>query len=251
MTLIGIFLFCFLPAIASAMTWASTWKDILRGGPTRWKVDDINVKSQALGHILGYSTLTSVSRNNSLRIFCPLAGDDPFVYYAWQQGHYVTAVDIVPDALAEIRRQFGPCNHDWEVEKQGSIVIWKHKSGRATLYEGDIMTHRNELEKTFDAVYDKDSFGALDPTMRQQFCERVASYTNDHAVVYVEVKYKDQAQQGRLLGPPFHLERDDIMKPECFGVDFDYIAGLGKVYELSMDGMQQTGHILRRRSRSK
>lgn len=228
------------------MTWASTWKDILRGGSTRWKVDDINLKRQSLGHILAHTSSLNGSNQSPIQIFCPLAGDDPFVHYAWQQGHTVTSIDLVPDAVALMRQQFGPDKEEWEMEKKGSTVIWKHKSGRATLYEGDILENRPELIAKFDAVYDKDSFGALDPSMRQNFCKRLASYTKNDAVVYMEVKYKTDSNGGRLTGPPYHLEKDDIMKLEYFGSDFEYVAALGKVYELNLSGMEQTGHILRR-----
>lgn len=114
------------------------------------------------------------------------------------------------------------------------------------MYEGDILQVRPELMGKFDALYDKDSFGALDPSMRHDFCQRLASYTKIDAVVYMEVKYKDDSNGGRLSGPPYHLEKDDIMKIEYFGGNFEYVAELGKVYELNMVGMEQTGHILRR-----
>ena len=229
-----------------AMTWASTWKDILRGGSTRWKVDDINVKRQSLGHILAHTNSLPGSNKSHIHIFCPLAGDDPFVYYAWQQGHAVTSIDLVPDAVALMRQQFGQSKDEWDIEKNGSTVIWKHKSGRATLYEGDVLENRPELMEKFDAVYDKDSFGALDPKMRRAFCQRLASYTKNDAVVYMEVKYKIKNNEGRKSGPPYHLEKDDIMKLEYFGGDFEYVTELGKVYDLTMGGMEQTGHVLRR-----
>lgn len=233
---------------AHAMTWASTWKDILRGGSTRWKVDDISVKRQSLRHILAHKgSLPDSTQESPIHIFCPLAGDDPFVHYAWQQGHTVTSIDLVPDAVAVMRQQFGPSNDDWHMEKKGSTVIWKHKSGRATLYEGDILENRSEWMAKFDAVYDKDSFGALDPSIRQAFCQRLACYTKSDALVYMEVKYKMDTDGARLSGPPYHLEKDDIMKLEYFGGDFEYVADLGKVYELNMSGMEQTGHVLRRK----
>lgn len=238
------------------MTWASTWKDILRGGSSRWKVDDVGVKQQALNYIVGHhsssSSLDSPSNSKfptALHILCPLAGDDPFVFNAWQEGHSVTSIDIVPEAVAAMRQQFGDeANHDddWEAHKSGSTVVWRHKSGRATLYEGDMFAGRPELEQKFDAVYDKDSFGALDIDMRSKFCDRLTAYTKKDAVIYMEVKNKGENSPGRFSGPPYHLEKDDLMNIDYFGRHFDHVADLGKVYELGMDGMTQTGHILRR-----
>ena len=150
-------------------------------------MDDLSAKKIALDHILQHSS-TSVDddgdsqqsdNNNMLRILCPLAGDDPFVHYAWSQGHDVTAIDIVPDALASMRSQFGDGGKkdvvdkdDWSVEevsdKNDSSKVWKHESGRATLYEGDVLMKRPELVQSFDVIYDKDSFGALTLDMRSK-----------------------------------------------------------------------------------
>lgn len=236
---------------SAAMTWANTWKDILKGGPSRWKVDDITAKRIALGHILEHAPSTTSA--DPLRIFCPLAGDDPFVVHAWKEGHSVTSIDLVPEAVAAMRQQFATSSpsslsieEDWESEESGSTTIWKHKSGRATLYVGDVLERRPELEKSFDAVYDKDSFGALDLGMRSAFCERLASYLRENGIIYTEVKFKPPGD-GRLSGPPFHVEKDDLMKLENFGSQFEYLASLGQVYEIGMGGMEQHGHVLRRR----
>ena len=172
-------------------------------------MDDLSAKKIALDHILQHSS-TSVDddgdsqqsdNNNMLRILCPLAGDDPFVHYAWSQGHDVTAIDIVPDALASMRSQFGDGGKkdvadrdDWTVEevsdKNDSSKVWKHKSGRATLYEGDVLMKRPELVQSFDVIYDKDSFGALTLDMRSKVscynCEEcILSRSDLYTLIYL------------------------------------------------------------------
>mmetsp|Transcript_5869 Transcript_5869/g.9874 ORF Transcript_5869/g.9874 Transcript_5869/m.9874 type:complete len:270 (-) Transcript_5869:128-937(-) len=224
--------------------WSETWKDILNGGPKRWKVDDVEAKQKALTHI---TDATSTSSDTPLRILCPLAGDDQFVHYAWSQGHDVAAIDIVPDALKAMRFQFGENNkEDWASStsnNNGGGVVWKHKSGRATLYEGDMLMKRPELQSSFDVVYDKDSFGALSLEMRQPYCQRLSEFTKSNGIVYVEVKNKES---GREFGPPYHVEKNDLMEETSFGGAFDYVNALGEVYPLNMGGMRQMGHILRR-----
>ena len=220
------------------MGWSETWSDILAGGSKRWKVDDIEAKETALSHI----TDAVSSSDKPLRILCPLAGDDPFVHHAWSQGHDVTAIDIVPEALAVMRCQFGD-NQDWSSTSQdGGGVIWKHKSGRAVLYEGDMLMKRPELHSSFDVVYDKDSFGALNLEMRRPYCQRLSEFVKDDGVVYVEVKNKES---GRDSGPPFHVEKDDLMAETSYGAAFEYVKSLGEVYQLTFN-MHQMGHILRR-----
>lgn len=253
------------------MTWNSTWRDILNGGPTRWKVDDLAIKRQALTHILHHhaatttttatttATATTTQDIEPLHIFCPLAGDDPFVALAWKEGHSVTSIDMVPEAVALMRQQFSDMNEDtknidedWEMVSQVNppTKIWKHKSGRATLYEGDVLEHRPELDNQFDAVYDKDSFGALDVDMRSAFCTRVSSYLKPDGILYTEVKFKLPDNPERAFGPPFHLEKEDLMQPSNFGSNFEYMASLGELYKIkNMPNIQQHGHILRRLAR--
>lgn len=242
------------------MAWSDTWADILNGGSPRWKVDDINAKKIALDYITQHHTTNTISIDDDdqqkretnaqpLRILCPLAGDDPFIHYAYSQGHEVTAIDIVPEALEVMRLQFGNAS-DWSVvdtndssskeEKQ-----WKHTSGKVTLYEGDILTKRSELVNSFDAIYDKDSFGALNLDMRSAYCKRLSEYIKPNGTVYIEVKYKENEWQ-RPNGPPYHVEKEDIMNSFGSGSCFEYVKSLGEVYPLSIPNMKQTGHILRR-----
>ena len=226
-----------------SMTWKDTWTDILNGGPKRWKVDDLEAKKIALAHITQHS---SSVEGRPLRILCPLAGDDPFVHYAWSQGHDVTAIDIVPGALKEIRSQFGEME-DWTSDETlKSQEVWKHKSGMATLYCGDVFMKRPELLKSFDAIYDKDSFGALPREMRRPFCEILSEFVNDGGTLYIEVKNKENESE-RKNGPPFHVEKSDLM--EHFASTFEHVSNLGEVYALPMAGLKQTGHVLRRMMR--
>ena len=219
--------------------WSDTWKDILQGGNKRWKVDDLEPKKIALKHI----TDNSSSSSSPLKILCPLAGDDPFVFYAWSKGHDVTAIDLVPEALSALRKQF-PDDSWTSSPKEDQGLVWKHDSGRVTLYEGDMLKKRSELENKFDAIYDKDSFGALTKDLRPAFCERLSDYAKDDATLYIEVKYKGSS--GREFGPPFHVEKSDLMESTSFGPYFNYVASLGELYALPFPGMQQTGHILKR-----
>lgn len=227
-------------SFAFSMGWSSTWDDILAGGSKRWIVAEIEHKQTALDHIHAHT-----SSGKPLNILCPLAGDDLFVQHAWSQGHTVTAIDLVPAAVAAMRAQFG-ADGDWIKEEQDNeMVVWKHKSQRATLYQGDAFTELTELKSSFDVVYDKDSFGALDKHMREKFCERLADYTKEDGIVYIEVKNKPEGPP-REQGPPFHLEKKDLMEKISFGTAFEHVKSLGSVYPLQMPGFSQMGHILRR-----
>lgn len=247
--------------------WSSTWQDILNGGSPRWKItcEESHEKAYAQfrKHVLKTST-TSTKENtednkdehNSVKnvsVLCPLAGDDPFVRLLYRKGYSVTAIDLVEEAVEEMRRGFGDDeNNVWTREESEGDIIWRHENGRATLIVGDALRKRPHLNNSFDAVYDKDSFGALSKDLRKPFCDRIAEYTKDNAIVYLESKLKKAHLEGTVdtAGPPFSLRKDDLMDENNYGGSkFEYIEGLGPIYELpgSMNAvMQQTGHVLRR-----
>lgn len=227
------------------MGWHQTWSDILSGGNPRWKVTCEDCHKQALSHfqehVKGNPETTSV--------LCPLAGDDLFVYQLFRQGYSVTTIDLVPAAVEAMKAHFGGSSSEeesWEKEERDNTIIWKHSSGRATLMVGDALQHRPDLENTFDAVYDKDSFGALPKDLRQRFCSLIATYLKQDGIVYLECKLKDNHEEVKHIGPPYSLRGEDLMEGTSYGSSFHYVKDLGTVYELKMP-MQQTGHILKRK----
>lgn len=221
-------------------TWTDMWDDIDGGGNLRWKVVDSDAHQSVLKTMKKHMKI-----KGSNQVLCPLSGDDPMVHLLWQQGHSVTAMDLVPVALERMRNQF---TGGWTREdRKNGIVVWKHESGRATQYEGDALLYHEELKETFDAVYDKDSFGALNQGIREAYCSRMSQYTKEGSVVYMEVVLKDDHEESKHIGPPFSLERDDLMDSKYYGTSFKHVESLGSVYPLDMPGALQTGHILSRK----
>ena len=223
------------------MGWNDTWDDILAGGNPRWKVVCEQAHAKALdnfqSHVKTEPTQTSV--------LCPLAGDDPFVYLLFKNGYSVTTIDLVPAAVEEMKKQFGN-EATWTKDEKDNTIIWSHYSGRATLLVGDALQHRPELVNKFDAVYDKDSFGALSKEMRNGYCKRMGEYLKVGGIVYLECKLRDNHDEVKHIGPPFSLLTEDIMEETSYGTSFEHIKALGAVYDLSM-ALQQTGHILVRK----
>ena len=224
------------------MGWSDTWSDILSGGNQRWKVTCKESHEEAFSHVQRHVK----GEPSEISILCPLAGDDPFVHLLFQKGYSVTTIDLVPAAVEAMKDQFGDCK--WTKDESGGdgSIAWKHESGRATLIVGDALQKRPQLVGRFDAVYDKDCFGALDKQIRQAFCKRMAEYMKKDAIVYLECKLRKNHDEVKNIGPPFSLTKKDLMEDSNYGASFDYVQGLGSVYEITMP-MKQTGHILIRK----
>ena len=223
------------------MGWSDTWSDIITGGNPRWKVTCDESHNKALSYFQEYVKGDPAE----VSVLCPLAGDDPFVYLLFTKGYSVTTIDLVPAAVEEMKKQFG-VSEEWTKEETDNTIMWKHGSGRATLIVGDALQKRPDLVSRFDAVYDKDSFGALPKELRQGFCSRIAEYVKKGGIVYLECKLKDNHEQVKHAGPPFSLKEEDLMEGNTYGNMFDYVKGLGEIYKIQMSG-QQTGHILKRK----
>lgn len=229
--------------------WSSTWKDILNGGNPRWKITCGESHEKAYAHFERH-VLKGDNDVKNLSVLCPLAGDDPFVHLLYRKGYSVTAIDLVSEAIEAMKQRFGDDDSAWTKEESDGDIVWKHKDGRATLIVGDALKKRSYLNNSFDAVYDKDSFGALTKDLRKPFCERIADYSKESGIVYLECKLKNGVVGVDSSGPPFSLRKDDLMEANNYGGSkFEYVEGLGPVYELpgGMNSrMQQTGHVLRR-----
>jgi len=223
------------------MGWNDTWNDIISGGNPRWKVTNTEAHSKAFNHFQNHVKTEPTQTS----VLCPLAGDDPFVYLLFKNGYSVTTIDLVPAAVEEMKKQFG-CDAVWTKNEKDNTITWSHDSGRANLMVGDALQQRPELTNAFDAVYDKDSFGALQKEMRKGYCIRIAEYVKRGGTVYLECKLRDNHEESKNQGPPFSLIKKDIMEETSFGNSFVYIKSLESVYDLSMP-MHQTGHILVRK----
>ena len=224
--------------------WGGYWDNIISGKHTYWKITDEEKHLQALSYFQKY--VKGEPSNTS--VFCPLAGDDPMAYLLFSKGYSVTCIDLVPEAVEEMKSQFGKDESEsiWTKEEKYNTIIWSHVSGRATLMVGDALQSRSELVNSFDAVYDKDSFGALPVSLRDGFCERIGEYVRKDGVVYIECKLKENHEEVKNEGPPFSLTGPDLMS--YYGkVGFEYVEGLGEVYELdAFPGVKHTGHALKR-----
>lgn len=224
------------------MGWSDTWSNIIGGGNPRWKVTCTESHEKALSHFQQYVT----GDPSQISVLCPLAGDDPFVHLLYRKGYHVTSIDLVPAAVEEMKNHFGSCEWIKEESDHDGTIIWKHPSGRVTLIVGDALQKRPEMLQKFDAVYDKDSFGALNKELRQPFCNRIAEFTKPNGIIYLECKLRQNHDEAKDMGPPFSLTQAELMEESSYGSSFEYVKGLGSVYEISMP-MEQTGHILLRK----
>lgn len=124
------------------MGWADTWDDILQGGSQRWKITCEESHQKVISHLDSFLEDKKNNSNHSstLSVFCPLAGDDPIVHLLWKRGYSVTSIDLVPQAVAQMRNHFK--EGSWMSEEQDDgTIIWKVR--KIYVRHGLILVHCN------------------------------------------------------------------------------------------------------------
>eukprot|EP00013_Stygamoeba_regulata_P011159 CAMPEP_0177688034 /NCGR_PEP_ID=MMETSP0447-20121125/34448_1 /TAXON_ID=0 /ORGANISM="Stygamoeba regulata, Strain BSH-02190019" /LENGTH=236 /DNA_ID=CAMNT_0019198319 /DNA_START=61 /DNA_END=771 /DNA_ORIENTATION=- len=225
-------------------TWDDLWTDIVSGGNMRWKRGEAEGNYKRQFEFLHRELTKHHPDRSTFRFLVPLSGDCPFVRYAWSLGHSVCAVDLSKVALAALRAQFAEDSVSWEESQLGEdgARVWRSQDGRLEVVCCELITSEatGQLVSGFDAVLDKDAFGALAPEVREAYVKRITPLLAPHAQVLLEGKQR--REEDREAGPPFHLDLDKV---KTRWPDFDVVY-LGEMPEQPYDiaSMKQIGFHL-------
>ena len=88
-----------------------------------------------------------------------------------------------------------------------SAVGWVADNGRVRLWQADMFEERSSELGQIDVVHDKDSFGAIDPSLRDQYVALVRKYCKPGATVLLEAK---QGPKMPNPGPPFTVTEEQV-----------------------------------------
>jgi len=181
------------------MAWEDIWTDITNGGNQRWKSGEQETI------VYDYIEKQGVI-SDGMKILVPLAGDSHFVPHLWSKGHAVAANEMVPLAVETLKSLCGE-SHVWEVEhvKLGSK---KHSTEHLTIHECSVF----DLDipaGTFDLIYDKDAFGALEIADRSEYLKLMHRLLKVGGYVALLCRYRED--KDRLAGPPFHIDADMVV----------------------------------------
>src|SRR5688572_5765865 len=129
--------------------WRSRWKDqdLPWAGPSADKALFDHYRE----------ILTRYGLNQSCEVFVPLCGDSCSVRFFYEQGHRVTALEFVPEALEQLVRQFFPVHSgDLRLEREEVLSL-----DRLKLLKQDIFDF--ESKPRFDLIYDRAALIAVHP----------------------------------------------------------------------------------------
>jgi thiopurine S-methyltransferase len=182
------------------------WKDRWESGNTRWHKSEVHPMLQKY---LDEKILDAFPAGGA-RIFVPLCGKTVDMQYmaTKRKVAQVVGVDGVPKAIEEFAENYPELNvQPVGTSPHGPFEQWKGES--ITLVQGDFFdVNEQVLGGACDAVWDRGSMVAIDPSLRDQYVQTLGK---------VLVKPGGRILLSALVhskgtGPPFSLEESDVRR---------------------------------------
>ena len=172
----------------------SKWQGYWQEGDTGWK------HPEADKHFFEtYQVIREQYLKEDEHCLVPLCGDSPAVRFLYDQGHRVTAIDMVPEAVTSLKQHsFGDVSFDEEDQISRAERICIHQQNFFDV----------TLESGVDFVYDRAALIALDAPTRVLYVQKIISMLSPAAVIYVEsIQGDDRLKEG---GPPFAVDAKEV-----------------------------------------
>lgn len=181
-----------------------------------------------------------------VRVLIPLCGDTPALKFFAELGCDVTGIELVQTALDLAKTDLFPSLTFTSTVRDGagrcdtaSVPLDDGGHGSITLICGDLFVALQEyVSNPFDIVYDRHSFGAIQPDMRPLYARTVAAVLRQPSsptrpsilgpnagLYFMQVAHRRDANPS--AGPPFHVSVELVESHfngdgACSGVEWSY-----------------------------
>ena len=185
------------------------WSDCWKNAHTPWSYqgsDDLAIKRipEYIAERLteGAPVTSHDLPNNSLRTFVPLCGDSPIVQFLHEHQCTVTAIDLIPSPIRELREQLFS---ELTFKKTTTSTHTTWKAERLSLIEGDFFAC--SIDQQFDLIYDRAALVAIEPQRRAQYVEKIMSLLAPHGRLFLEFFDVGEFSASH---PPFPIMRQTV-----------------------------------------
>jgi hypothetical protein len=245
--------------------WSKAWNEIENGRGPRWKAGE-EIRNYELHEKLLEQADAESGRDSfqlsGKSIFVPLSGDCPFVSLAAARGaRSVVAVDIVEVALNRLREaaarsvaqlEFHEKAREHSKSESNDVYTTIHEAaaGGTTIrtIRTDILSNSmnfiNGLEKV-DLIYDKDSFGAIEPSQRANYIAMLMRQPLSNDCLLLLEGALRRSVEHRNQGPPFHLSLELVT--QFFAQHFVVLSHVVDLYPKANPDWQTVTYLLRKR----
>ncbi len=136
-------------------------------------------------------------------ILVPLCGNSSIIKKLHQRGFNVTGVEYVPEALSNLKKQFG--RRTWKTAKVPAGREYSRE--RIALLQQDFLQFRKNA--AFDLIYDRAAFVAMNPRHRRRYAAVLRRSLRSGGLLYIVVFRMRGAERP---GPPFSVQPADMRK---------------------------------------
>lgn len=167
----------------------------------RWQNDQIGFHQPEVSGFLTKYAEQAWGAGPVGRVFVPLCGKSLDMVFLAERANTVIGVEYVEQAVQDFFVEQGLLP---EVTGEGPR---RFTSGKYTLFAADFYAMTNDHIGSIDAVFDRASLVALDPTTRKKYANHMSSLLRPGAEVLLVTFDYDQTQ---MNGPPFAVSGEDV-----------------------------------------
>ncbi|XP_064606936.1 probable thiopurine S-methyltransferase [Liolophura sinensis] len=172
----------------------------------RWEKNNIGFHSYSVREILKRNVDRLVEGREKIKILVPLCGKSLDIKWLYDQGHTIVGIECSEMA---VKAFFQEQRLEYQAEglSKGRGKLYQNSDGKIKLYQMDLFEFTKEDEGLFDAIWDKNSFIAVNKVDRKKYCETILSLMSKDSSYLLDVFNYDPDQ---FTGPPHNVSRQDV-----------------------------------------
>lgn len=177
------------------------WKDAWKGNRLGWHFQCINP-------ILEKHMDSLIGQRKNIKMFFPLCGKSVDMKWMYDLGHEVVGVEISELAC---RQFFTEQNIEFTEEDVQSVngKVYRSKDKRISLYSFDLFLFNKDVHGTFEAVFDRGAFEAIDKIDRKKYADTMGDIMAPGGRILLTTFDYDPNEYG---GPPHNIPEEDVNK---------------------------------------
>ncbi|XP_076823093.1 putative thiopurine S-methyltransferase [Clavelina lepadiformis] len=149
------------------------------------------------------------------RVFLPLCGKAVDLKYLAAKGHEVVGNEYCEEAILQFFDDQG-IEYEKRQHPTAPYEIFRATGKKITIYKGDFFGLNSSIVGKFDAIWDRGSFVAIDPSCRQQYADIIYDIMNtDGKYLLYSVEY-----EGEISTSPYNVTAQDL--DVIYGKNFDF-----------------------------
>ena len=175
----------------------------------KWRTDQIAFH-QSVVHpdLQRYETLFLTE---NCRVYIPLCGKSLDLIYLADKGHDVYGCEFVEKAIKDFFKENNLKYTTTELLSE-KVLAYKALSRNITIYQGDFFVLKSDVIGKFDAIWDRASLVAINPSQRVRYAQVIEDLMSPHTKYLLNAYTIKPAKDEQYEGPPHSVPDDDVKK---------------------------------------